>query len=267
VTEDTKPIEDIPTVLPDEFLVEEIEDYEADEVDEEIENESGNELSLAEEIQKVLALMSDKTLDNTQAASLKTEKVKQLIETHFTKEDIQQEKAHLEGQIKEILMNELNLSEEGTEEVFKEMTTAEDETDYVRELKVRLEALREKECQKEDPYLAVREIYDHSKPTTPFEEDAEPIDWVRIETMSELRSMPQLSCDWCTQPFVTQCYHTYRHFILGKDREMEQYYLGVPDKFNATRSSILTINGVERFKPCSGENAQTDECGYWIVLL
>ncbi|MEG1296584.1 MAG: DUF6128 domain-containing protein, partial [Niameybacter sp.] len=114
--------------------------------------------------------------------------------------------------------------------------------------------------------MRVRDIFTDSAEIEPFEEKDENIDWVRI-SMAELISMPQFSYEWCTNPFVTYCYHKFGFLILGRDKHIEQYYIGVPDIYDTKRKFILSIDKVESFRGRSNQNLKPGDYGYWIVRV
>ena len=114
--------------------------------------------------------------------------------------------------------------------------------------------------------LRVRDIFFDSTEIEPFEERDENIDWVRI-SMAELISMPQFSYEWCTNPFVTYCYHKFGFLILGKDKQIEQYYIGIPDIYDTKRKFILSIDKIEAFRGRSNKELKPGDYGYWIVRV
>ncbi|MEG1000257.1 MAG: DUF6128 domain-containing protein, partial [Cellulosilyticaceae bacterium] len=119
---------------------------------------------------------------------------------------------------------------------------------------------------KKEEYDRVREIFETSASIKPFEKDSQPIDWVRI-SLAELISIPQLKYEWATQPFITFSYHKFNHLILGKDREVEQYYIGIPDIYHQTRGHILDIDKIERFVCRNADKLATGEPGYWLAMI
>ncbi|MBC8579879.1 DUF7922 domain-containing protein [Zhenhengia yiwuensis] len=112
----------------------------------------------------------------------------------------------------------------------------------------------------------VRDIFNDSSPIEPFEEKDSHIEWVRI-SMAELISMPQFSYEWCTNPVITYCYHKFGFLILGRDKDIEQYYIGIPDMYDTKRNFILSIDKIEAFRGRTGDNLKPGDYGYWIVRI
>lgn len=119
---------------------------------------------------------------------------------------------------------------------------------------------------KGNQYNRVKEVFESSTPTTPFKAMHSPISWVMMST-AELISMPELSYEWCTQPFITYCYHKFNHLILGKDNEIEQYYVGIPDVYHPSRRYILALDKIEGFRCCEDKNPSAGDFGYWIARI
>lgn len=112
----------------------------------------------------------------------------------------------------------------------------------------------------------MEDMFEKSIPMNPFELNEPHVKWVRI-TKPELMSLPQLPYEWKIQPFITQSYYKYKHFILGRDSEAMQYYLGIPDIFHPSKRNILEIDKIESFKCCRNTSPRVGEHGYWIVRL
>lgn len=85
--------------------------------------------------------------------------------------------------------------------------------------------------------------------------------------MAELISMPQFSYEWCTNPVITYCYHKFGFLILGRDKDIEQYYIGIPDMYDTKRNFILSIDKIEAFRGRTGDNLKPGDYGYWIVRI
>lgn len=135
------------------------------------------------------------------------------------------------------------------------------------------EDLKEKKTSLEDEasdykrdIIRVRDIFNDSTAIEPFEEKDSHIDWVRI-SMAELISMPQFSYEWCTNPVITYCYHKFGFLILGKDKQIEQYYIGIPDIYDTKRKFILSIDKIEAFRGRNNEDLKPGDYGYWIVRI
>ncbi|MBU3810720.1 MAG: hypothetical protein H9893_03605 [Candidatus Niameybacter stercoravium] len=135
------------------------------------------------------------------------------------------------------------------------------------------EELKEKKTPLEDEASAykcdiarVRDIFNDSSAIQPFEEKDPHIEWVRI-SMAELISMPQFSYEWCTNPVITYCYHKFGFLILGRDKDIEQYYIGIPDMYDTKRNFILSIDKIEAFRGRTGDNLKPGDYGYWIVRV
>ena len=135
------------------------------------------------------------------------------------------------------------------------------------------EELKEKKTPLEDEASAykcdiarVRDIFNDSSPIEPFEEKDPHIEWVRI-SMAELISMPQFSYEWCTNPVITYCYHKFGFLILGRDKDIEQYYIGIPDMYDTKRNFILSIDKIEAFRGRTVDNLKPGDYGYWIVRI
>ena len=115
-------------------------------------------------------------------------------------------------------------------------------------------------------YTRAEEIFRSSDTIYPFEAKDEDRDWVKI-SLAELMSIPQLSYEWCTNPCITFCVHKYGHLILGKDRNIGQYYIGIPDQYHPARRSMLATDRIERFLCCKDINPMVGEYGYWMINI
>ena len=90
------------------------------------------------------------------------------------------------------------------------------------------------------------------------------MEWVRI-SLQELQSLEDLPFEWCSQPFIELCYNKVGYLILGRDTDIEGYYVGIPDIYDPKQKFILAYDGSERFKFRNEEAATPGSYGYWIA--
>lgn len=114
--------------------------------------------------------------------------------------------------------------------------------------------------------MRVRNIFVDSSAIQPFNQVDTDIDWVRI-SLSELMSIKQLSYEWCTQSFITLCYHKFGFLILGKDRVLNQYYIGIPDIYDPKQRYILAVDKIEEFRFRNEDSPRPGGYGYWIARI
>ena len=112
----------------------------------------------------------------------------------------------------------------------------------------------------------LQRIFERNKPcAAPI--GAENIEWRKI-SLSELVSIPSLSVEWCSQPFITFSYYKYNEFILGREKESGQYYLGVPDVYHPDREQIRESDPkIQRFLGKENATPVMGGYGYWLVKL
>ncbi|WP_456297753.1 DUF6128 domain-containing protein [Cellulosilyticum ruminicola] len=110
------------------------------------------------------------------------------------------------------------------------------------------------------------EIYAKGEVVESFIQEEADTQWVKIP-YREFLKIPNLSYEWCTQPFITFAYYKYNEILLGYNGE-GKYYLGVPDIYSPNRQSILSdpikVTGFlcrQNMQPANGEY------GYWIIPL
>jgi hypothetical protein len=235
--------------------------------------------------------MQEKTLSEF-VEDIKKELMKILKEdTHEPKADqkadsqkVQQEIKKSEPSSKELKGNKeiVKVQDEAdTEQYYQEQT--EEEANYLREIERKLKDIQERlkrtdtdgdfeetvkvEDVLEDPDIAkIEEIYKSAEEVTPFKDENMDILWRKI-ALSDLISLPKLSYEWCTQPFITFSYYKYNHLLLGKDKYLSQYYVGIPDIYHPDRRYILSTEQVDRFVCCENTEPQIGEYGYWIIRL
>lgn len=126
--------------------------------------------------------------------------------------------------------------------------------------------LEDKQTTYKRDIVRVRDIFNDSTPIEPFTEKDEEVDWVRI-SMAELISMPQFSYEWCINPVISRCYYKFGFLILGREKKIEQYYVGIPDVYDTQRQFVLSIDKIESFRGRSKEKLQPGDYGYWIVRI
>lgn len=114
--------------------------------------------------------------------------------------------------------------------------------------------------------VRIRNIFEYSNTIEPFNEKDEHIDWVRI-TIAELKSIKQLPYEWCTQSFITLCYHKFGFLILGRDRDLEEYYIGIPDIYDPKQKYILALDKIEKFRFRNEKLNNPGSYGYWIARV
>ena len=126
--------------------------------------------------------------------------------------------------------------------------------------------LEDKQSDYKRDIARVRDIFNDSTTIEPFAEKDKGIDWVRI-SMAELISMPQFSYEWCTNPVISRCYYKFGFLILGKDKQIEQYYVGIPDIYDVQRKFVLSIDKIESFRGRNNNKLEPGDYGYWIVRI
>ena len=213
--------------------------------------EDGNvtEIELLRNLQEAFANTSDKGELVKKVEKIIYESVAPMhLEAQMrpTDNEVDQEETKYLNQIESILKN---IQDNIGEELKEKKTPLEDETSIYKE-----------------DLSRVRDLFNSSDAIEPFEKKDSHIEWVRI-SMPELISIPQFSYEWCTNPVITYCYQKFGFLILGKDKEIEQYYIGIPDVYDARREFILSIDKIEAFRGQKEEYLQQGDYGYWIVRV
>ncbi|PHV70848.1 hypothetical protein CS063_08780 [Sporanaerobium hydrogeniformans] len=154
---------------------------------------------------------------------------------------------------------------ENVEEGIPETVAIEDIARKIVEYKSKLENYEAMTIQ-QDEINRVERIFNKNIPCEPIEGD-EGIEWRKI-SLSELVSIPSLTAQWCTQPFITFSYYKHNDFILGRESESGSYYLGIPDLYHPDRESLRNSEpNIERFLCKKDTVPVTGEYGYWLVRL
>ena len=208
--------------------------------------------------------------------------------THHTYgQEIQKANPKLNPKLKEVKTQQDNLY---VQEDYNEQT--EEEANYLREIERKLKDIQDRLkstdiCSDtkennldnhiegleivnrdiQDPdHTKIEEIYKNAQKVSPFKNKAMNISWAKI-ALSELISLPKLSYEWCTQPFITFSYYKYNHLLLGRDNNLTQYYVGIPDIYHPDRQYILSSERVDKFVCCENKEPQIGEYGYWLIRL
>ena len=109
-------------------------------------------------------------------------------------------------------------------------------------------------------------IYARGEMVEAFIQEPEDTEWVKISYGDFLR-IPNLSYEWCTQPFITFAFYKYNEILLGHNGN-GNYYLGIPDIYHPERQAILSDPiPVERFLCRRNIEPAIGEYGYWIIPL
>ncbi|MDF2596886.1 MAG: hypothetical protein K0R69_3227, partial [Clostridia bacterium] len=120
-------------------------------------------------------------------------------------------------------------------------------------------------AQEESDGDKVSALYNSAPRIQPFEYREDQTEWVRI-SLSDLMTVPSLSKEWCTQPFVTFSYYKYNEIILGKDKKLNKYYVGIPDIYHPERKNILQADvKIEKFMCARRAQPTIGEYGYWLI--
>lgn len=92
------------------------------------------------------------------------------------------------------------------------------------------------------------------------------IDWVRIG-LNDLVLLPISSCLMVRNPFIVSCFRMYNHLILGRQKNKNGYYLGIPDKYKESYTKSANDLGFNRFVPCQmvASSKESENYGYWIM--
>ncbi|MGL4797973.1 MAG: DUF6128 domain-containing protein [Cellulosilyticaceae bacterium] len=115
--------------------------------------------------------------------------------------------------------------------------------------------------------MRLRDIFEYSDTIQPFNEEDANIDWIRL-SMAELMSIKQFSYEWCTQSFITLSYHKFGFLLLGRDKKLEEYYIGIPDIYDPKQRYILSLDKIERFRFRDENNvSKPGAYGYWIARV
>ena len=113
----------------------------------------------------------------------------------------------------------------------------------------------------------LKTLYNSAPQVQPFEKEDDKMSWVRI-SLEDLSSVSTLSHQWCTQPFVTFSFYKYNEIILGKEKGLEKYTIGIPDIYHPERKNILQSDTkVEKFVCRSCVMPTIGEYGYWLINL
>ena len=86
-------------------------------------------------------------------------------------------------------------------------------------------------------------------------------------TLEELKAIKQLPEDWCSQSFIEACYRNVGYLILGRDKDIEEYYLGIPDIYDPKQKYLLALDRIERFKFRNEQMNYPGAYGYWIARI
>lgn len=194
-----------------------------------------------------------------QEANLEQE-IKTKLETSYVQEDYNEQTEEEANYLREI------------ERKLKDIQDRLRNTDIYNEVKENslyeptkdLEALDRSIQDPED--AKIEEIYESAQKVTPFKDESINISWAKI-SLAELISLPRLSYEWCTQPFITFAYYKYNHLLLGKDNNLNQYYVGIPDIYHPDRRYVLSSEQIDKFICCENIEPQIGEYGYWIIRL
>ena len=228
-----------------------------------------DEIKVLTRLQNLFSESSDKEMLARRVQSIIEDSVKPLSQStsfnqnranavpHKNREDEEQQYLNEIENVLKSIQNNMNAAKDEKKSPFNEKETVENE---------KVEDKEDEEQDIKGDLLRVRDIFTDSSEIEPFEEKDEEIDWVRI-SMAELISMPQFSYEWCTNPFVTYCYHKFGFLILGRDKNIEQYYIGIPDIYDTKRKFILSIDKIESFRGRSNKALQPGDYGYWIVRV
>ncbi|MGL6175261.1 MAG: hypothetical protein ACRC1P_11710 [Cellulosilyticaceae bacterium] len=217
----------------------------------------------SKETQKEVAKEQSKETQKEVAKEQSKEMQKEAAKEHAKE---QQKEAKKEQKDKRSVYDEIGQQED------KLLEPSSEEAKFLDEISQRLKRMQSSVIATDTPpaeperFKEIKEIFERSEAIEVFDQEEDTVDWVRI-SMDELTAIPQLDYEWCTQPMIIFCYHKFSHFILGKDKDMEAYYVGIPDIYHTTRRYILTYDRIERFKTSTGNPISNGEYGYWIARI
>ncbi|MGN1317476.1 MAG: hypothetical protein ACI4VF_00570, partial [Lachnospirales bacterium] len=94
---------------------------------------------------------------------------------------------------------------------------------------------------------------------SPFGDDN--INWVKgnIRELSVIKNLWK----YANNPFVVNNFNDYKHILIGKDKD--NYWLGVPCKYEKSYVLEAKFQGFEGFKPVEGRNLEENEFCYCLL--
>lgn len=117
---------------------------------------------------------------------------------------------------------------------------------------------------KEEDYLS--KILMESIRMNPFENPNEDMEWYRI-SFEELPLIIDFPWRWYSNPYLLVGAQKYNHLLLGKNKEQNTYYLGIPDIYSLYSKERAESFGCNTFLCCRNTKPVPGEYGYWIVDL
>ncbi|WP_010166270.1 hypothetical protein [Candidatus Epulonipiscium viviparus] len=92
-----------------------------------------------------------------------------------------------------------------------------------------------------------------------------PVDWVTV-MQSDLLTLPQINAEWLKQ---VKNIKSYNYFILGKDQERNQFYVGIPALVFKSQKKFPKVDNIIEFvlkQPKSSRSTWSGN-GYWIATI
>lgn len=117
---------------------------------------------------------------------------------------------------------------------------------------------------KEEDYI--NKIIEKSIRMNPFEKPNEEMEWYRI-SYEELPLIINFPWRWYSNPFLLVGAKKYNHLILGKNKKLNTYCLGIPDLYSSYSKERAESFGYRTFLCCRNTQASSGEYGYWIIDL
>lgn len=117
---------------------------------------------------------------------------------------------------------------------------------------------------KEEDYI--NKIIERSIRMNPFEKPGEDMEWYRI-SYEELPLIVNFPWRWYSNPFLLVGAKKYNHILLGKNKKLNTYCLGIPDLYSQYSKERAESFGYRTFLCCRNTQPVTGEYGYWIIDL
>ncbi|WP_058485829.1 DUF7922 domain-containing protein [Defluviitalea phaphyphila] len=178
---------------------------------------------------------------------------------------------NVEIEKEEIEINKNQEIEKTKEEVKKEILVdkeiAENKKDSIIEEyftpNKRLYNFQREKPKKED---FLKDIINKSIRMNPFEKVNEDMEWYRI-SYEELPLIVDYPWRWYSNPYLLVGAKKYNHLLLGKNKELNTYCLGIPDIYFPKTKEGAKRFGCNTFLCCRDIKPAPGEYGYWIINL
>jgi len=112
----------------------------------------------------------------------------------------------------------------------------------------------------------LRKILEGNIRMNPFEKPSEGMEWYRI-SYEELPLILDYPWRWYSNPYLLVGAKKYNHLLLGQNKELNTYCLGIPDIYYPNMVERAKVFGCSSFLCCRDVKPTTGEYGYWIIEL